>query len=126
MRSRHRNVDTPTRIEHPLVRRVIHSSNDTRHAEFLLGKERDDQVVFIITGYGNNNVGAIGFSLCEFGNFTAIDYEPLHACGFAVGLRLRNTSGINFDNQNFVTSLLEFGGDVGAYVSATCNDDAHQ
>ena len=98
MRSRHRNVDTPACIKHPFIRRVIHSSNNTRHAEFLLGKKRDDQVVFVITGYGNNNVSSIGFSLCEFGNFTTIDCEPLHACGFTVGLRLSNASWINLDN----------------------------
>ena len=41
VRRRHRDVDAPQVVEHPLVLRVVHPGDDPGHAELLLGEQRD-------------------------------------------------------------------------------------
>ena len=59
VRRRHRDVDAPHLVEHPLVLRVVDPGDDPRHAELLLGQQRDDEVVLVVAGDGGDDVGLV-------------------------------------------------------------------
>ena len=58
VRGRHREVDAPVLVEQPLVLRVVHPGDHARHRELLLGEQRDDEVVLVVAGRGDDHVAA--------------------------------------------------------------------
>ena len=59
VRGRHRDVDAPRLVEHPLVLRVVDARDDPRDRELLLREQRHDEVVLVVAGRGDDDVAAL-------------------------------------------------------------------
>src|SRR5262249_3258251 len=54
------DVDAPAFVEEPAVFRVVDASDDAGDVELSFGEQRDDEVVFVISGGGDQDVGLEG------------------------------------------------------------------
>ena len=57
VRRRHRRVDTPLIGEQPLVLGVVDAGQHTGHREFLLREQRRHEVVLVVAGSGDDDIG---------------------------------------------------------------------
>ena len=59
LRGRHGDVDAPGLVEQPVVLRVVDAGDDPGDGELLLGEQRDDEVVLVVAGHGDHDVGLV-------------------------------------------------------------------
>src|SRR4051794_9937644 len=79
VRRRDRYVDAPHLVEHPLVLPVVDASDDTGHGQLLLGEQRDDEVVLVVTRDRGHDIGLVDVGPRELRDLTAVGDQPRHA-----------------------------------------------
>src|SRR5919198_53858 len=106
-----------------LVARVVHARDRLRHAVALLGDLTDDQVVLVVSGQGDDEVGraadAGALEHVELGRVALLDLV------LELSLELREPVRALLDQRHLVTHADEAARDVGAGLAATCDEGVH-
>ena len=119
----HRDVDAPRLVEQPLVVRVVDARDHARHSELLLRQQRDDEVVLVIAGCGDDDVDAFEAGLVQRADLARVGDEPLHV---ERGAQAGDEVGVLLDEHDLVAGVAEVAGDVDADVPRSGDGDLHE
>ena len=102
---------------------MIHARDDARHAELLLGEQRDHEVVLVVAGGRDHDVAALEPGLAQRRDFARVGEEPLDSVG---GVRAVDHGRVLLDELHLVAGAHEIVGDEQPDVAGARDRDAHQ
>jgi hypothetical protein len=106
-----------------LVARIVHARDHLRHPVLLLGDLRDHQVVLVVPGQGEHEIGrALDPRLLEDEELGRV---ALHRLVLELGLEPFVAAAILLDDRRLVTIAQQRAHDVGSGLAAACNQYIH-
>ena len=119
-----RDVHAPALVKEPFVAGVVDAADDARHAELLLGEPADHQVVLVVAGGGDHDVGAAQVGRGEVGVLTRVGRHDVDAGQH--GLETFGRGRDLFDQGDFVVAVDEVQRDRDADGATPGDHDLHE
>ena len=107
------HVDAPRLVEEPVVLRMVDPGYHPGHREFLLGQQRDDQVVLVISCCRHDHIRTGQTGGVEGRHLAGVPHHPLHTEGGTPG----GDGGVYLDEQDFMASFVQVSSEIAAYVA---------
>lgn len=112
-------VDAPALVEEPGIVRVVDACRDTGDGELPLGEKADDQVVLVVAGGGDDEVGGVGAGVFEEGGLAGVPGDEAYG---KAALELGDAVLVDVDEGDVVAGGGEDLGDLGAQAPGACDE----
>src|SRR5204863_354581 len=112
----------PSGVEQPGVVRVVDSGKDTAHTELAFGQQGQDEVVLVVSGGGEDQVGGVGAGALEDGRFAGV---AMHQPVQVLGAEQVQPAPVLIDDGDLVAGGGEQMGGLLAEPARPGNEDVH-